>query len=1014
MGRLKRVFWTLVIFYFIFIPGVCFGDDTSLFSATVEPDALILLDLSGSMNNNPADQSCFTSGCSKLAIAQSAIFALLDADSSGTINSNDETTLQIRIGYMRFYNCQTASSDNGTYNGTGCVSLRNAFPAQDAPFISPSRYIDIWNNVNGESASGGTPLAGALSDALLYLNASKAGDAGSACRQKFVILITDGNDTFSCNGNGAEVESDDYKRRKATVQAAQALYNAGYMVFVIGFGSSMPAYQLNTLNWTAYYGGTNNLSSSQSGSTSAITISQSMNACAADTSNDPGNATLSGYAFVATNAASLSSALKRTFTYIGNSRLSFATTSIKADRTTAENFLYASSFQPNSNDSLWPGHLVKYNLNSDGTLGSAVWDAGSLLASTNPSTRNILTYVPYYSGMGSFSNLPGPQYPYLGVTTASAATPIVGYIEGLASYNPENWLLGDIFHSNPIAIGSPSPYFIDIRDVNNAFAQFRTNNQRTSALGNLLVVAGANDGQLHAFAAGVGNEQWSFIPPNILPKLRFIAHSTLPTKFTHQYLVDGPVMVADVWLGTGDGTSKSATDWHTLLVFAERKGVRDKTSSATPPANPWNSYQSCAGTSNATYTSQYPYYCGSYAWSSSPYCDTNYNNTYTSTYQYYCGYYALDVTNTSATTPTLMWRLNPNSTQAPYLGEPWSKMAIGKVIINGSEKWVGFIGAGYPTGIGSAGMGFFVVDLTNGNILWSYTNANNSSMTYGLPASPAIVDTDNDGFIDTAYVGDLGGNMWRFTFCSNTQGSSCGTGQWSGGLLFQASSGRPIYTAPAVASDSSSLWVFWGTGDKENPTSTTGPDSFFAVKDNDRITTYSIGNLQNISAQGTTYNGTSSGWYLTFAGTGEKMVTDLTVFGGIVAFTTYIPSTSGSNPCLQVGTAQLYAIAMTNLAIGGITYAPGAGVLSTPSSSSSTAGGARSVSLGAGMAETPIVSQNPVPGTATDMYLTLSGGGGTNTNIITTAQLGSSPLNQRLTQTSPSTQILHWRDGRIQ
>ena len=144
------------------------------------------------------------------------------------------------------------------------------------------------------------------------------------------------------------------------------------------------------------------------------------------------------------------------------------------------------------------------------------------------------------------------------------------------------------------------------------------------------------------------------------------------------------------------------------------------------------------------------------------------------------------------------------------------------------------------------------------------------------------------------------------------------------------------------------------------------------------------------------------------------MLADPTVFGGIVSFTTYTPSTSASNPCLRIGTSMLYAIAMMNLTVSGITYAPGAGVLSTPSSTSSTTGGARSVALGAGMAKSPVVSQNPVPGTATDIYLSLSGGGSQSTNIITSAQLGSSPLNQRLAQTVPSFQLLHWRDRRIQ
>jgi len=48
------------------------------------------------------------------------------------------------------------------------------------------------------------------------------------------------------------------------------------------------------------------------------------------------------------------------------------------------------------------------------------------------------------------------------------------------------------------------------------------------------------------------------------------------------------------------------------------------------------------------------------------------------------------------------------------------------------------------------GKGFFVVDLSNGNIIWSSTG-----MTYSIPASPAMADTDADGFIDTVYVGDL-------------------------------------------------------------------------------------------------------------------------------------------------------------------------------------------------------------------------------------------------------------------
>jgi type IV pilus assembly protein PilY1 len=983
-----KILWALILCHLLFIPSVCFADETDLFSYSVSPDALILFDLSGSMDQDPSGNNCWSSGCSKLAMAKNAIFAILDDNNDGKIDSNDETSLRIRIGYMRFYNC---SSDESPLNySSGCNTLIVPIASTDPPpFSSPSRYSDIWSKVNAENANGGTPLASALSEAKLYLDASKAADSGSACRQKFVILITDGEDTFGCNGNGTETQSDQYKRRKASVAAVNALNQAGYKVFVIGFGANMPTLLQNTLNWMAYYGGTNNPSATDSGNTSAIT--PSTNACAADSSNDPGNANLSGYAFIATDPNSLGDALSRAFDYISNSRVAFTASTVAAFRTTAENFLYQASFQPVNGDPFWLGHLQKYNINTDGSVGSMVWDAGSLLQSRVYSTRKLFTLisgtgVPFSDSSGFFSPQ-GLAKQYLGVSTGTQAQAIVQYIEGDSTCNPDSWYLGDIFHSNVMSIGSPSPYFTDIYSPQ-AFANFQSNNASRQRI----VLVGANDGQLHAFSASDGSENWSFIPPNQLPRLAFLAHQKDPTTLTHKYFVDGGASAADVWLGSGDGTTKSSSDWHTLLVFGEGKGVRDS-------------------------TDKYP----NYQWSSSSTCDSqnpssDFTKAYDSSHPYYCGYYAFDITNTSANPPVFKWLLNfptggPQTQQ--YLGEPRSKMAIGRVKISGSEKWVGFIGGGYATEA-DRGKGFFVVDLSDGHVVWSYTKANNSSMNYVITASPGVVDTDNDGFVDTAYVGDSGGNMWRFKFCTQADGNGCGTGNWSGGMLFQSSSGRPIYTAVTVTrGDAGSLWVFWGTGDRENPLSTSGQDSFFAVKD-DCTSTYTIGNLQDISTQGTTYSGTGSGWYVNLAGAGEKELADPTVFGGIVMFTTYTPDTSDSNPCNKVGTAKLYGIAMMQVAISGYKYDSGAGVLSTPSSASSTAGGARSVTLGSGMAKEPVLSQKPAPGGSTDLYVSVSGGIGVGPSIVSDAQLGSTPLTDRLRTTAPSTQILHWKDGRVQ
>ena len=79
---------------------------------------------------------------------------------------------------------------------------------------------------------------------------------------------------------------------------------------------------------------------------------------------------------------------------------------------------------------------------------------------------------------------------------------------------------------------------------------------------------------------------------------------------------------------------------------------------------------------------------GAYLWSSSSTCYSTsaFSATYSATTPYYCGLYALDVTNTSATSPTYMWHLMPTSAQAPYLGEAWSKAQVGRVKIGGQRE----------------------------------------------------------------------------------------------------------------------------------------------------------------------------------------------------------------------------------------------------------------------------------------------------------------------------------------
>jgi len=972
--------------------------EEALFTTSTAPDALILLDLSGSMAWNPAggdhiwgNSSCsgtssdfyhdsgagHTTNCSRIAIAKRALFDILDDNDDNTINGTDETSLGVRIGYMRYYNC--GSDDLGADYASGCNKLIRTigskysltYCASNASCIVTSGSGSA-NCVNGESATGGTPLAAALNEAKLYLNAHKAMDTAKDCRQKFVILITDGADTFACSGNGTETQSDMYKRRRESVAKAKALADAGYKVFVVGFGAAMPDYLEKTLNWMAYFGGTDNPNDVNAGSTSGYDPS-TVTSCGASAttgtcdgssascfaaSNDPATSPLSGYAFLAADADQLATSLKTAINIIREATYSFSQASIQSSRTQDENFIYEGSFQPINGDSFWLGHFKKYAVNDNGTVGSVLWDAGSLLRDRTAASRTIYTYKSGARVEFTTANITAAD---VGVATATERDAVVGYIRGDST--PDNWKLGDVFRATPITVGSPSAYFDDFRDASgppNAFAQHRTNHARSSSGADpqRIVLAGANDGQLHAFKASDGSEAWSFLPPNQLPRLKLIAHAADPTSLTHQYFVDGPVTVADAWIpaAAASGETKSAADWHTLAIFGEGRG-----GSTT-------------------------------LWSSSSSCDTGFSATSSATYQYYCGYYCLDLN--SSLNPAYKWRLGVSSSQASYLGAPWSKMRVGRVKIGGNERWVGFIGGGvYTSGSANSGKGFFIVDLYDGTVLWSYTRAENAVLDNPMPAAPAIVDTDNDGFVDTAYIGDLGSNMWRFKFCLNADGSSCGTANWTGGRLLEAnaaSGNRPIYASAAVAKDpSGNLWVYWGTGDKTDPTSSSAQEKFVALKDNDRTTTRTISDIQNVTSDGSFYDDSSKlGYYINLAGQGEKMLADPTVFGGVVYFTTFTPPV-GNNPCEQGGTAKLY----------GINYQTGGGALPTP-------GTPRSMDIGTGIASAPIISLKPTGETIPDLYVTTSGGGG----------VGSQT--QRVNINPPSaanrTNMLYWKDKRVE
>ncbi len=906
--------------------------DQALFSS-ISPDAMIVLDLSGSMRWNPrgeydgsqepvrrfGNDTCsgdafydtpktgFATDCARYLIAKRAIYQILDDNKDGVIDKKDQAGLNIRFGFWKFNTNDKKHKDLGQpYSAIWCGN--DTCPGADFGLYSGEDTILYWTDSTREKQRvyGSTSLASCLVAVNTYMEGNKKEDPYKKCRYKFVVLVTDGQDTLYCGGTGSGNQVDQYKRRRASVAKVKALRDAGYKVFVIGLGDKMPDYLKHTLNWMAYYGGTENPSVLKEGNPAALNIGAiSADPCAGSattgscggtsdqcfaTSNDPGTTTLAGYAFISTNSKELETALRMAITVIRDATYSFSALSVSPLRVADENYTFMASFQPSNTDPFWKGSLEKYRIVANQVTGPAVKDAGAALQGMNAGDRKILTakggsVLPFTTANLSAADL--------GVGDTARRDEIVGYIRGEGAYNPERdakenvWKLGDIFHSNLVTVGTPTSFFIDGRDGGSSFSTYRLYNQRTSLNRRRIIIAGANDGQLHAFGTGDLAEAWSFIPPNFLDRLKDIAHKEHPAGLAHQFYVDGPITVADVWTGSGNGKAKTPADWRTMLVVGLGRG----------------------GSKNL--------------WSSSSSCDSGFSNVYLASgdYPHYCGYHGLDITDTlnprNFPNSAASWRIKPTATQAAYLGDPWSRMVIRRVRVGTDEKWVGIIGGGHNasscTGAADCdarGKGVFAVDLATGNIVWSANrySPGASGMNYAFPSTAAVIDTDEDGFADRAYIGDLGGNIWRLSFCRQADGDSCTSANWKVSLFFQGDANTgPVYFAPAVTTDEGgSYWVYWGTGDRLEPVAVKGyKDRLYGVRDFGKAAALKKDDLQDISSAGLTFTkaDTKDGWFIELNGRGEKVLDGASLVSGVLSFTTYTPGSGSTDPCDTAGSS---------------------------------------------------------------------------------------------------------------
>ncbi len=577
-------------------------------------------------------------------------------------------------------------------------------------------------------------------------------------------------------------------------------------------------------------------------------------------------------------------------------------------------------------------------------------------------------------------------------------------------------LLGDIFHSNPVAVGSPDNlvYFLNdagAKTVTVAGQPVEVGGYQEFALRHRvrrkMIFVGSDDGQLHVFDAGrysasldslsrsdpdyfscvddqgrpvspvpviasesfdngTGHELFSFVPRGSMDEL-----PKLPGSTAHRYTVDNSVAVADANIGPETVVSRSApftdyrSSWRTLAIGGLRRGGRSYYALDVTQPDPITETPICtpdgveretsvAAPAGAGYV---PACLGDLASGGAPAVG--------------CGPRAF---------PTVLWELtdtwDENLDGYPDLGETWSTPVIGRIrVCDGSDcdpasatnsiedRWVAIFGGGFDPEADFAGPGagtfLYMVDVASGEILYK------AELSGMAPSDPAVVDADQDGYLDRVYIGTTAGHLYKVDMRSVPRlrdvSVSPGLGlplatvhristadtadpAWRPVEIFDTE-GRPIFYPPSAiyVADVSRFAVAFGTGDRDDLWSDDPQTGrFYVFLDNDLsrstpglpVTASALQEIQvedlnralsdNLLLPSAAQ--TTAGWYLELDPQ-ERLITKPFALSGVLFFTSYQPdfSTVGGSSgngqgggrndapvCARTGASRVFVVFATN------------------------------------------------------------------------------------------------------
>lgn len=273
-------------------------------------------------------------------------------------------------------------------------------------------------------------------------------------------------------------------------------------------------------------------------------------------------------------------------------------------------------------------------------------------------------------------------------------------------------------------------------------------------------------------------------------------------------------------------------------------------------------------------------------------------------------YWALDITDPRS--PAVLW--NIGSSFMLDLGETWSEPVFTRVKtaaddVTGTD--VMFIGGGYSAD-NSAGCLVAAINVYTGDVVRLFEGWD---MDYSIPSSLVVVDLDNDGFADKAYVGDMGGQLIRFGRFTEDDGSTLldfpdtneNINDWEATVIFDTLDTRKIHYPPAVVLEKEFDLVYFGTGDRNDACSSSNSDRIYAVKDDHTYVTRGDADLIDITdpTAAPPIFPDDDGFFLQLAA-GEKILAEGMVFNKVYYLTSF--RQDNSDPCMPGGNSLLYAL----------------------------------------------------------------------------------------------------------